>query len=472
MTHRIRNIIFIVFLILFLIAAPITVFYSLGWRFDWETKKIVQTGIFYFKIWPKSSQIYINGELKKKTDIFFDSALIDNLLPGKYDVEIKKDGYYDWRKNLSVEKRQATEIKNIVLIPEACPLNIVAGNIEDFFFSPDNKKIVLKEIGTAGKENKWGLKLYEFKNGLKSHIVDETDFSKTKVDLLDLKFSLDSQKILLQLGLKENISYYLLGINDSPATITKLDFVNAAEKLYFHPQDANKLFMVQTIEEEKSSNRKTTTLNEVDISNKEILPPLLKNIITLSAAENNIYYLDDSGSVFKTDLSGKNKEKLNITDFPYKKETDYELIISKEYIFLKEMANLYFLNQENRDFQKIFDSLKNYKFSPDNKKMAYYSDNEIRVLFLEKQYDQPIKEKGENLFITRFSETIGDLFWYTNNYLIFNVGDKIKISEIDDRDKINIYDLAESESSQLRFNNKKLYIFSKNILYSSNPLTP
>ena len=63
MTHRTRNVLFITLFILFLITAPIVVFYSLGWRFDWETKRIVQTGVFYFRVWPKNAQLYIDGEV-------------------------------------------------------------------------------------------------------------------------------------------------------------------------------------------------------------------------------------------------------------------------------------------------------------------------------------------------------------------------------------------------------------------------
>jgi hypothetical protein len=91
---------------------------------------------------------------------------------------------------------------------------------------------------------------------------------------------------------------------------------------------------------------------------------------------------------------------------------------------------------------------------------------------LEKQYDQPEKEANEQLFLTRFSEKIDSLFWYTNYYLIFNLGDKIKIIEIDERDKINIYDLAEFKDPEIFWANKKLYILSEQNLYASDELIP
>ena len=146
MTHRTRNVLFIILFILFLITAPIVVFYSLGWRFNWETKRIVQTGVFYFRVWPKNAQLYIDGEFKDKTDFFFNSTSVSDLLPGKYKIEIKKEGYYDWEKTLKIEKRKVTEAKNIVLVPKKPFFNIITKPVEDFFFSPNQEKIILKQV--------------------------------------------------------------------------------------------------------------------------------------------------------------------------------------------------------------------------------------------------------------------------------------------------------------------------------------
>ncbi|MBU3942415.1 hypothetical protein KKA24_00350 [Patescibacteria group bacterium] len=465
MTLRTRNLIFITLIISFLIIAPLTVLYSLGWRFDWENKKVFQTGIFYFKAWPKSADVYINGVSKDKTDMFFGSALVDNLIPKEYEIEIKKEGYHSWTKFLKIEKKEVTEAKNITLIPENPNLNILIENVEDLFFSPDNKEIITLEMN---KDN-WELKLFDLKNNLKSHLVKETDFSTKGVELFNLTFSLDSKRALLELGLKEKLIYYILEIDKSPIIINKLDYLDSVEEIYFHPKDENKLFIVQTIIEKKLSIK---TLNEVDFENKEILAPLFENVTTTLITDNNIYYLNNSGSLFKANLSGEKPEKLNILSFPYKEETKYEIIVSNSNVFLKESNDLYLLNEDTKSFKKVYDSLKGYEFSPDRNKITYYNKNEIKVLFLEQQYDHPTKEKLEELFINRFSEEITRVFWYTNHYLIFDLGDKIKVAELDNRGKMNIVNLIEMKHSDFFFNNKRLYLLSENTLYSSSDLTP
>ena len=117
MTKKSRTILFSICVFLFFLTAPSVILYSQGYRFDFETKKIVQTGGLYFKVTPRSAQVYVNGELKDTTSIFTNSALIENLLPKSYFIEIKKDGYHSWQKTLEVKESQVVEVKNITLIP-------------------------------------------------------------------------------------------------------------------------------------------------------------------------------------------------------------------------------------------------------------------------------------------------------------------------------------------------------------------
>jgi len=122
MTKRDRTAIFIFFIFLFILGAPSAVFYSQGYRVDFNPPdgvlKIVQTGGFYFKVAPDHADIYINGKLTKGTSMLTNTAYIENLLPKNYDIEIKKDGYRPWKKTLEVKEREATEARNIILFPE------------------------------------------------------------------------------------------------------------------------------------------------------------------------------------------------------------------------------------------------------------------------------------------------------------------------------------------------------------------
>lgn len=455
-------------LILFLIAAPLAVFYSLGWRFDWETKKVIQPGIFYFKAWPKSAEVYLNGKLKKKTDFFFGSVLIENLFPKKYEVEIKKDGFQAWKKVLEIKERGVTEAKNIVLIPENPGFKLLSKGVENFFLSPDGKKIILKENSwpasrsPAEQGEGWVLKLFELDKNLKSHLINEKDISRMEVELIELKFSPDSKNLLLEVGMKERLAFYLLELDKAPPALIPLDFLGLeSEELYFNPKNPEKLLLL-----------KAGRLSEADLVAKKTSLPLAENIIVSSVDKDNIYYLDSSGFLFKNDFSFSQRDKLNIIPFPLKKEAGYEIAISDSKAGLKENDILYLLDENKKSFEKISEPVKNFRFSPDSKKLVYFNNYEIWVLFLEKINEIPRKEAGDKIFITRFSEKIDDVFWYTDHYLIFNLENKIKIAEIDERERINIVDLAEFKNPEIFWVNKKLYILSEENLYLSEQLIP
>lgn len=83
--------------------ALVTSYYARGYRFDAITGSVEPNGILVLKSVPDSAQIFINGELKTATN-----ATIP-LPPNTYDVTLKKEGFMDWNKRVTVEKEVVTE---------------------------------------------------------------------------------------------------------------------------------------------------------------------------------------------------------------------------------------------------------------------------------------------------------------------------------------------------------------------------
>jgi len=550
MNRKFRSTLFALLTMLFLITAPTTILYYMGWRFDWPTKTITQTGIFYFKVSPRESKIYIDHEFKKKTGFFFNSALIENLTPKEYFVEIEKQGFYKWEKFLEIKKRQVTEIKNITLIPENPNFTIISEKIENFYPAPDNKKIILQEtyyiventenlenseeLILSGNENpagvkKWSLKLFDLGKDLKSKLIDEDDIiaeikkldknpssykenNNLQIELINLTISSDSKRILIEIKeinteIANNESQYLtLDLNKAPDSlelipVSQKEESAKIENVYFSPENIDKFLILSSCGAEEQD--KTKELQELDMRNGKTYLSVLDNIVYVSVIGKDIYYIDKSGFVFKNNFSFDRAEKLNFRPFYLNPESKYEIYERNSNIFLRENNSLYLFDQDKKVFGEFFESVQNLKFAIDSKKMVYCDDYEARVFFLEKIYDQPTRNKYENIFLTNFSEKISDIFWYTDHYLLFLVGDTIKIVEIDDRDKVNIVDLIELEQlnsfqdtrtakeienqeipdkekpmlteeagSKIFWNqdNKKLYILFENNIYASEEL--
>jgi dipeptidyl aminopeptidase/acylaminoacyl peptidase len=431
----------------------------LGYRFDFENKKLTQTGGFFLKAEPKQVEIYIEGKLAKKTDFFFGSALVENLLPKKYKIEVKKEGYLTWEKRLEIREKEVTEVKNLVLFPKNLNFDILIPHkkngeeIENFWFSPDGKKIILMETTPPPPEKEgWLLKLYDLEKKIKSHLISEREIYQNGADFLNLDFSEDSKEIYLKVAKKEKEKTFILKLDKLPPQLVE----------------------------------------------KEITPPP-ENILASKKQFQDVYYLDKAGYVFKNGI------KLNEIPFPVQwpnspkqdkmegevksqqPETKYTLKIFQDFLFLIEEnlpftsqkqdsvakgKNLYLFSPDSKSFEKFFEKVKDLKISPDNKKLAFFSDSEIWILFLK---EEGAKKAGEKLFLVRLSEKIDDLFWLNSDYLIFNSGDNLKIVEIDDRDRIQTWDILPNFSKKsLKFyfneSDRKLYLLTEENLLVSEKL--
>lgn len=125
-----RRMFFSLFLIAFFVLAPIIVFLSLGYKFDFGTKKFQRTGAISISTTPKEAEIYLDG--KKINEVT--PCVLRELLPKKYTLTLEKNDFYAYKIPLEVKSSFVSEI-NVTLVPkmkhiEKLKLNL---NIYKFF---------------------------------------------------------------------------------------------------------------------------------------------------------------------------------------------------------------------------------------------------------------------------------------------------------------------------------------------------
>lgn len=530
MSKKSRTILFVFCLISFLIAGPLAIFYSQGFRIDFERKKIVQVGGLFLKVVPKNAVISVypikdlslnrENEIKKetalsslsvkKTDFITGTALFKALLPKKYLITVQKQGFLPWQKVLEIKEKQVTEIKNIILMPENPDFKKIYEDAENFFFSPDQKKFIIKKNRSHSSidEKKWNLIIDNLKK--QEFLFSENSEKK----FLNLKWSFDSEKILLETQGKKKRNFSIIDIRSKK--INFLDFSKRdIKEIFFHPQNSNKILFVSynNSELKTSSPAKTPTprprpdlnnLYEIDYLNPKSQEQIILNdFLTCGILKNELIWLNKKGFLYRSDfknlVSGENldspplpgfkkniPETLNSQPFPVKEKSQYSLISFNSNIFLKEDDNWYHFNNQTKNLENFGKKIKNLKISPDLKKIVFLNDydktgdygNEIWISFLKPEKEQPEKKVNERVFINRFSKKIGDVFWLNSHYLVFNPENQIKISEIDDRDKLNIVNLPlpdvlnEKYIKSIFYNqkNKKLYLLINDEIYVSKEL--
>lgn len=135
LTRPIRRLIMLGLILIYLIIAPIIIAYTAGYRYDFQTGEIKQTGVLSIDVKPKTAQVYINDTLMKKSLPIY----LPNRAPGSYKIKISLSGYKNWEKDILIESKKTAYIKNVTLFKESLPVEIMkeyTKNILNVNFSP------------------------------------------------------------------------------------------------------------------------------------------------------------------------------------------------------------------------------------------------------------------------------------------------------------------------------------------------
>ncbi len=119
LSRKKRIIYFIFFFFVFVVVAPLFILDAKGYRFSLkDVIKVSQTGGIYVGVDQSGLEIYVNGELVRKTSIVQKSIFIQDLKPETYEVKVSKDGLQTWNKSLKVFPEIVTEARPFLLKSE------------------------------------------------------------------------------------------------------------------------------------------------------------------------------------------------------------------------------------------------------------------------------------------------------------------------------------------------------------------
>lgn len=129
---------------LFCVLLPVILSYALGYQIDYRNFRIYKTGIIYIASRPAGASIYLNGVMRQDLT----PAQIENLRPGSYKIEVRKDGFYPWEKDMAVRANMVTKADRIILFPVTQEMKTVSrAGIHDFFVSNKNCIYYMKKSG-------------------------------------------------------------------------------------------------------------------------------------------------------------------------------------------------------------------------------------------------------------------------------------------------------------------------------------
>jgi hypothetical protein len=455
MDKKIRLVIILTSAVIFMVAGAYLFLYSQGIRVDFAKWRLVKTGGFDVQVTsPSGADIYLNNKKKKTTSFLSSSVFIKNLLPRTYKVEIKKDGYLSWQKNLLVEEGLVTKIKNIVLFKQNADFENVAQGIENFWVSRNGQRILVQ----SKLNQSWGFSLIEASSKkMPTVLFDQSSLKEKGITPLLQDWQDENRRILFHASTSLEDKIWIVQYdNPEKPEIPILPIEKEVAKIAFLANDASQVVYL-----------KANNLYTLDF--KEKVPPrklIANKVLWFDVTQDNLYYLTQNGFIVKAASNPQDKgDILNQTPIEVSGGSQFKIYDNAGSLLLHFNQGLYYLT--DKELTKLTQVIQGLDNSLSSTNFCFWGNQEIWL------FDNGQSEKNPK-FLNRFWKSPNNVFWLNSDYLVFNIGDEIKITELDERDYLNIVTIKTFKEPKIYFNHsdKKLYVLSEKTLYSSERLLP
>lgn len=184
-----------------------------GYQFDIATYKFLENGILVAKSDPDGASIVIDGNLRGATNTNL------KLPPKSYSIEIKKNGYITWKKNLNIKKEEVTQVTAHLFKTAPSFSPVTFGGAVNPVVSADFSKIAY-----TNEEGLWIMSVSSLPIGFPNEPKKITDGI-----LKDVTYSFSPNNRELMLETKTGI--YILNTNEFVKQIDMLESVLTKENI-------------------------------------------------------------------------------------------------------------------------------------------------------------------------------------------------------------------------------------------------
>lgn len=289
-------------LLLFFSIAAATLFIAYGYRVDFESRDVTKTSIVDVTSKYKEVRVVFDGTQQSEVLPY----QVKGVLPGNHELEIGKDGFYPWKRNLAVEEDIVTIVLDVLLVPNdlkpfikkvasfADARQLIFGDDYLLSYTVGSPSISFYQLYPDGTLKNEELKL--FKTGIanirviygKSLLVFFQDGTGVWANFDDRRFQTFDLPI-------------------DPATVK----VNGERRLFYFLKDGS-LFAIPF------DDLDTLKISHLSTSGDELRPyRILKNVEAFDIAFGNSLYYLYKGMLFTSDQLGKEARLLDYAPGKY-----------------------------------------------------------------------------------------------------------------------------------------------------------
>jgi len=438
MTILHRRILYIIFIMLFFIITPAISFYAAGYSFDFNSGEVQRTGILIIKTDPKDALVNL-GENQKFNwlyNFFYQGSelrtpqKLRNLLAGKYDITLTKDGYFQYQRDVEINSGETVILDNILLFKNAWPENLINQNIIKTKLSPDKNKLAIVSESE--------LTILNLSDGNMDRMILDNNFSTQNFDIL---WAPSNKRLLLTRG-----NFPVFNIESKRQEMTIKEYVvGDINEVVWDDFSDSEIYIKQNL-----------GIYFFDLISKNKKLVLNKKTEKFLVKDSNIYIIEKVNNDNYLNIYRDNKVIKSVS-----------VPVVSMYEFTNLNNNFIYLHDQRHDILYIIDpwsifpiqdainGVKNFSLINEDK-ILYWNNYEIW------QYNKNDKDK---ILITRVSENINKALWHPSQYnIIYNTSNGVNAIELEDGkylDSSKILDWAGTSDMVMSQNGEKLYFLSR-----------
>lgn len=430
MSKKLRDWLFILFIVAFVITTFFVSLYAVGYTISrrWPPRfnqLFQKTGMLIIDSKPTGATIFINGDRQRRSFLLdigqadiTTPTKIKNLPPGEYTLRLEKEGYWPLEKKFRIDPGQTTFAEDSILFKQSLPLNLTLCSPQALSLSPDKKTLLLPVAGTV----------INLKTEAASHLASSTDSN--------IQWSKNSSQILL--------NKQLLSISGGQVNYDLSQLGQAASNFYWD-EAAKKIYY-----------QSTTGINCVLTENNTVSTILSGHDYATYAVKDNLIYtvekqdgqdylrVYDAGTVLL-----QSNASLPSGDYQFR-QNEYRLDL-----YDRKQQALYILdNYAQQPIIRQIKPVKNWQWL-DKNSLIWYNDFEV--------YSLDTTNNQQELLI-RVSDPLTGLAWNkTKNYLVYSNGGQIYLINLSLEKKTPISLLKAEQIANLTLDEKNqfLYFYAK-----------
>lgn len=456
MNNQTRKILFLSCFIVFIIACPALLAYSIGLNFDFNSRKIISTGSVYIKSIPENSDIYVNDVLYgAKTPSY-----VNSLIEGDYNITIIKEGFSKWQKTLNVKSYQVTSAENILLLPQNPKITqLLTEESKWISLSPSGKKaVVLFKLEESSFLYFLDLSINE------SAIVSRVDITNKLIYISapSVKWSADERKISA-FGAINNIQkgYLLFDISNPEPKF--LAGAQTESQSYWHQENSDIFTYLDG-----------GKIYQLNISNGA-MAEIANNVSDYIISGNKTFFIEKTSGLINsasdpwTALSPGGIKISQFAKMPipnFSSQIEYSLFeLSENELLIKDGEDNLFIASE-QETRSLAENISGSDISGEKKRILFYNGHEINI------YDYDSKS---NFLVIRTEQKIKKALWFDDFHIAYLLSDgSFYIAELDGRNGRNILSPLSEKADNFWLKNMAeqnypiLYYFREDRLFKVN----